>query len=297
MDIFGILYTKRVLLKKGEKKMSISQTIKLTNGVEMPRIGYGVFRMKEHEVAYNGVTDALKVGYRAIDTAAIYENEEAVGEAIRDSHIAREDLFITTKVWNTDQGYDQTLKAFETSLKKLNLDYVDLYLVHWPKQTFVETYKAVERLYEEKLIRVPGVSNFHENHLDILFKEAQVKPMVNQIECHPSLSQDSLRAYCADHQIAVTAWAPLGTGIVFTHPVVKQLAEKYGKTEAQIVLRWQLEIGNIIIPKSVTPSRMVENLEVYDFNLQADEVAAITALNTFHRTATNPDDVFAGLKL
>lgn len=277
--------------------MSISQTITLANGVEMPRIGYGVFRMKEQEVAFNGVTEALKAGYRAIDTAAIYENEEAVGEAIRHAGIAREELFITTKVWNTDQGYDQTLKAFETSLKKLDLEYVDLYLVHWPKQTFVDTYKAVERLYEEKLIRVPGVSNFHENHLDMLFQEATVKPMVNQFECHPSLAQDSLRAYCAAHNIAVTAWAPLGTGIVFTHPIVKELAVKYGKTEAQIVLRWHLEVGNIVIPKSVTPSRMADNLQVYDFSLQADEVAAITALNTNHRTATNPDDVYAGLKL
>lgn len=277
--------------------MTISKTITLSNGVEMPRVGYGVFRMKEHEVAYNGVKEALKAGYRAIDTAAIYENEEAVGAAIRDSGIAREELFITTKVWNTDQGYDQTLRAFETSLKKLSLDYVDLYLVHWPKQTFVDTYKAVERLYEDKLIRVPGVSNFHVNHLEKLFAETTIKPAVNQIECHPSLSQDAIRAFCAEHQIAVTAWAPLGTGIVFTHPVVKNLAEKYGKTEAQIVLRWQLEIGNIVIPKSATPSRMADNLNIFDFSLQADEVAAITALNTFHRTATNPDDVYAGLKL
>lgn len=277
--------------------MTISKTIILANGVEMPRVGYGVFRMKEHDVAYEGVKEALKIGYRAIDTAAIYENEEAVGAAIRDSGVAREELFVTTKVWNADQGYDNTLRAFETSLKKLGLDYVDLYLVHWPKQTFVETYKAVERLYEEKLIRVPGVSNFHINHLEKLFAETSVKPMVNQIECHPSLSQDAIRAFCAEHSIAITSWAPLGTGIVFTHPVVKELAEKYNKTEAQIVLRWQLEVGNIVIPKSVTPSRMADNLNIFDFSLQADEVAAITALNTFHRTAINPDDVYAGLKL
>ena len=270
--------------------MTIAKTITLANGVEMPRIGYGVFRMKEHDVAYNGVTEALKAGYRAIDTAAIYQNEEAVGVAIKDSGIPREEIFVTTKVWNADQGFDNTLRAFETSLKKLGLDYVDLYLTHWPKPTLAETYKAIERLYEEKLIRVPGVSNHHQHHLEEVFAVANVKPMVNQFECHPSLSQDSLRAFCAQHNIAVTAWAPLGTGIVFTHPVVKQLAEKYGKTVAQIVLRWHLEIGNIAIPKSVTPERIKENLDVFNFSLETDEVAAITALNTFHRTASDPDN-------
>ena len=270
--------------------MTIAKTITLANGVEMPRIGYGVFRMKEHDVAYNGVTEALKAGYRAIDTAAIYQNEEAVGLAIKDSGIPREEIFVTTKVWNSDQGFDNTLRAFETSLEKLGLEYVDLYLTHWPKPTLAETYKAIERLYEEKLIRVPGVSNHHQHHLEEVFAVANVKPMVNQFECHPSLSQDSLRAFCAQHNIAVTAWAPLGTGIVFTHPVVKKLAEKYGKTVAQIVLRWHLEIGNIAIPKSVTPERIKENLDVFNFSLETDEVAAITALNTFHRTASDPDN-------
>ncbi|WP_332648487.1 aldo/keto reductase [Lysinibacillus sp. 54212] len=270
--------------------MTVSKTILLENGVEMPRIGYGVFRMKEHEVAFNGVKEALKAGYRAVDTAAIYQNEEAVGEAIKASGIAREDLFITTKVWNTDQGYDNTLRAFETSLKKLDLDYIDLYLTHWPKPTLADTYKAIERLYDEKLIRVPGVSNHHQHHLEEVFAIANVKPMVNQIECHPSLSQDSLRAFCAEHKIKLTAWAPLGTGIVFTHPIVRQLAQKYGKTPAQIVLRWHLEIGNIAIPKSVTPERIAENIDIYDFSLASDEVAAITALNTFHRTSADPDN-------
>lgn len=270
--------------------MTISKTITLANGVEMPRIGYGVFRMKEHDVTVKGVTEALEAGYRAIDTAAIYGNEEAVGEAIRLSSVPREEIFVTTKLWNADQGYDTTLKAFEVSLKKLGLDYVDLYLTHWPKPQLVDTYKAIERLYEEKLIRVPGVSNHHQHHLEQIFASCNVKPMVNQIECHPSLSQDELRAFCAVHNIAVTAWAPLGTGIVFTHPVVKQLAAKYSKSPAQIVLRWHLEIGNIAIPKSVTPERIVENLDVFDFSLVADEVAAITALNTFHRTGADPDN-------
>lgn len=271
--------------------MTMTKNVTLANGVEMPRIGYGVFRMKEHEVAYNGVVEALKAGYRAIDTAAIYENEEAVGQAIKDSGISREELFITTKVWNADQGFDNTLRAFETSLKKLQLDYIDLYLTHWPKQpTYTDTYKAIERLYEEKLIRVPGVSNHHEHHLKEVFEVANVKPMVNQIECHPSLSQNALREFCKEQNIAVTAWAPLGTGIVFTHPVVKQLVSKYNKSAAQIVLRWHLEIGNIIIPKSATPERIQENLDVFDFSLTPEEVAAITALNTFHRTGSDPDN-------
>ncbi|MDM5335076.1 aldo/keto reductase [Ureibacillus composti] len=270
--------------------MTISKTITLANGVEMPRLGYGVFRMKEHDVAYQGVIEALNAGYRAIDTAAIYENEEAVGKAIKDSGVPREELFITTKVWNADQGFDNTLRAFETSLKKLGLDYVDLYLTHWPKPTLADTYKAIERLYEEKLIRVPGVSNHHEHHLKEVFEVANVKPMVNQIECHPSLSQNALREFCSANNIAVTAWAPLGTGIVFTHPVIKKLVEKYNKSAAQIVLRWHLEIGNIAIPKSVTPERIKENLNVFDFALTNEEVASITALNTFHRTGSDPDN-------
>lgn len=270
--------------------MTNDKIVTLANGVEMPRIGYGTFRMKDHEVAYQGVRDAIAAGYTHIDTAAIYDNEEAVGRAIKDAGVARENLFITTKVWNSDQGYDNTLRAFETSLKKLDLDYVDLYLVHWPKPTLKDTYKALEKLYDEKLIRVPGVSNFHQHHLEDLFTSCHVKPMVNQIEVHPSLSQEPLRAFCAEQNIAVTAWAPLGTGIVFTHPVIKQLAAKYNKSEAQIILRWHIQVGNIAIPKSQTKERVQQNIDVFDFALSTDEVAAITRLNTEHRTALNPED-------
>lgn len=265
-------------------------TITLANGVQMPQLGFGVFRMKEHEAAYRATAQALQLGYRAIDTAAIYENEEAVGQAIADSGIAREEIFITTKVWNADQGYDETLRAFDVSLKKLGVDYVDLYLTHWPKPQLVDTYRAIERLYDEKLIRATGVSNHQQHHLEQVLATANVAPMVNQIECHPSLSQDALRAFCAEKNIAVTSWAPLGTGIVFTHPVVKQLAEKYGKTAAQIVLRWHVEIGNIVIPKSAHRERAAQNLQIFDFALQVEEVAALTALNTFHRTGADPDN-------
>lgn len=270
--------------------MNIGTTKTLANGVEMPRVGYGVFRMKEYEEAFNGVVAALDAGYRSIDTAKIYENEEAVGAAIKASGVAREELFITTKVWNRDQGFDQTLRAFETSLKKLDLQYIDLYLTHWAvPESYVETYKAIERLYDEKLIRVPGVSNHQSHHLEELFKVANTQPMVNQIECHPSHSQDTLRAFCAQHDIAVTAWTPLGHGITFTHPVVRKLSKIYDKSPAQIVLRWHLDVGNIVIPKSVTPERIVENFTIFDFELKPDEVAAISALNTNHRTGPNPD--------
>lgn len=263
----------------------------LANGVEMPYLGLGVYKMENHDEAFQAMTKALELGYRAIDTAAFYQNENVVGEAIRASGIPREEIFVTTKVWVTDQGYDETLRAFETSLKKLGLDYVDLYLTHWPvKEKFVDTYRAIERLYEEKLIRVPGVSNHHQHHLEKIFAKANVKPMVNQVECHPYLQQDELRAFCKEQDIAVTAWSPIGKGRILNDETLVKLARKYGKTPAQIVLRWHYQNDTITIPKSVTPSRIEENMQIFDFELSNEDMLEIKSLNKNERFGQNPDN-------
>ncbi|HLS34661.1 MAG TPA: aldo/keto reductase [Bacillota bacterium] len=264
-------------------------TIRLRNGVKMPQIGLGVYKMTDSEETIQAITTALDVGYRAIDTASYYFNEEEVGKAIKQSKIPREDIFITTKVWNDDQGYDETLRAFEKSLRLLDVDYIDAYLVHWPVPgKFVDTYRAIERLYEEKLVRVPGVSNHHEKHLREIEKHAHTMPFVNQIELHPYLQQKSLRSYCRENEIAVIAWAPLSRGRAFEHPIIQQLAQQYNKTPAQIILRWHLQLGNIIIPKSVTPSRIEENFNVSDFTLLEEEMDKIATLDQNDRIGANP---------
>lgn len=263
----------------------------LANGVAMPYLGLGVYKMTEREEAIQAMIKALEIGYRAIDTAALYYNEEEVGEAIRSSNVPREDIFVTTKVWNTDQGYDETLRAFETSLKKLGLDYVDLYLTHWPVEgKFVDTYRAIERLYDEKLIRVTGVSNHHSHHLEKLFATANVKPVVNQVELHPYLSQENLRAFCAEHDIAITAWSPLGRGGVLEDETIKNIAQQVGKTAAQVVLRWHYQHDIITIPKSVTPSRIEENSQIFDFELSAEQMQQIDGLNRNKRFGQDPDN-------
>ena len=214
-----------------------------------------------------------------------------MGEAIRHSHIPREELFITTKVWNSDQGYDETLRAFEGSLKKLDLSYVDLYLTHWPVEgKFVETYRAIERLYDEGLIRVPGVSNHHKHHLEALLAKANTQPMVNQIECHPYLSQDALRAFCAENTIAVTAWSPLGRGNVLSDSTIVQLGEQYEKSAAQIILRWHYQNDVITIPKSVSPQRIEENVNIFDFELTPQDMQLIHQLNQNKRYGKDPDN-------
>lgn len=262
----------------------------LANGVQMPQLGLGVYKMTDKEEALQAMSTALNVGYRAIDTASLYYNEAEVGEAVRHSGIARDELFITTKVWNDDQGYDETLRAFEVSLKKLNMDYVDLYLTHWPVEgKFVDTYKAIERLYDEKLIRATGVSNHHISHLQQLLATANVAPMVNQIELHPYLTQQELRAFCSEHDIAVTSWSPLGRSQVLQDATLLQLANKYEKSVAQLVIRWHLQNDLIVIPKSVTPSRIQENFEVFDFTIASDDMHVIEALNQQKRFGQNPD--------
>ena len=257
----------------------------------MPRLGLGVYKMTNRDETLQAIETALQLGYRAIDTAALYYNEEEVGEAVRHSGIAREELFITTKVWNSDQGYDNTLRAFETSLKKLNMDYVDLYLTHWPVEgKFVDTYRAIERLYEEKLIRVPGVSNHHAHHLQQILTSCNVAPMVNQIELQPYLNQKELRAFCHEHNIAVTAWSPLGRGHVLNDETIVRIAREYNVSPAQIIIRWHLQNDVIAIPKSVTPSRIKENSEVFHFELTKETMAQMDALNRNERFGQNPDN-------
>ncbi|ALC84406.1 MULTISPECIES: aldo/keto reductase [Bacillaceae] len=272
-------------------ELHINSTKQLANGVEMPRIGLGVYKMTEPDIALQAITAALDVGYRHIDTASLYANEKEVGEAVRNSSVSREDIFVTTKVWNTDQGYDQTLKAFEKSLELLGLDYIDLYLTHWPvKDTFVDTYRAIERLYEEKLIRATGVSNHHQHHLEAIAAKANVKPMVNQIECHPRLTQFDLREYCAEQGIAVTSWSPLARGGLLNEPSLQRISEKYGKSPAQTIIRWHLQHDLIVIPKSVTPTRIEDNINVFDFELSFEDMKNIDSLNLNERTGADPDN-------
>ncbi|GEN82713.1 glyoxal reductase [Sporosarcina luteola] len=265
--------------------------ITLANGVEMPQLGLGVYKMTNPEETVRAISYALEVGYKAIDTAAIYENEKETGEAVRQSGIPREQLFITSKVWNTDQGYDETLKAFEATLERLGMDYLDLYLTHWPVAgKYVDTYRAIERLYDEKLIRATGVSNHHIHHLEEIFKVANVKPMVNQIELHPRLTQEPLRDFCKENSsMVVTSWSPLARGGLLDNALLQEIGEKYGKTAAQIIIRWHLQNGLVVIPKSVTPERIQSNIDVNDFELTSDEMKKVDALNKDERTGTNPE--------
>lgn len=268
--------------------------ITLNNGLVMPQLGYGVFKVPEQEV-YEAVREALQAGYRSIDTAMIYENEAGVGRALRDSGIPREDIFLTTKVWNKDQGYDQTLAAFQTSLDKLDVDYVDLYLIHWPmpdEDLYMDTWRALEHLYAEGKTKAIGVSNFHIPHLKRILEEGTIVPAVNQIELHPFLSQEAIRSFCREHGIFVEAWSPLMKGRdALTEPVIVDIAARHDKTPAQVILRWHLQHEIIAIPKSVTPSRIRENLDVFDFVLSADEMNHIDQLNRNERTGSNPDDM------
>ncbi|MGG0657389.1 aldo/keto reductase [Rummeliibacillus pycnus] len=269
---------------------TITSTKKLHNGIEMPRVGLGVYKMDEPEEAFNAIKKALDTGYIAVDTAALYNNEQQVGEALRSSGKKREDIFITSKVWNTDQGYDETLRAFEKTLTTLKTDYLDLYLTHWPvPEKFPDTYRAIERLYDEKLIQATGVSNHEIHHLEKLFATANIKPMVNQIELHPYLSQVELRHFCKENNIVVTAWSPLGRGNVLQDETIKTIGEKYDKSIAQTIIRWHIQSDHIVIPKSVTPSRIEENANVFDFELTNEDMATIDNLNRNERFGSHPD--------
>ncbi|WUD71197.1 aldo/keto reductase [Streptomyces sp. NBC_00510] len=265
--------------------------ITLNNGVTMPQLGFGVFQVPDADTAA-AVTSALESGYRSIDTAAIYGNEAGVGQALAASGIARDELFVTTKLWNGDQGYDSTLAAFDASLAKLGLDHVDLYLIHWPapaRDTYLDTWRAFEKIHAEGRARAIGVSNFQPAHLQRLIDNSDVVPAVNQVELHPQLQQAELRAFHARHGIATEAWSPLAQGAVLKDPVITGIAGRLGRTPAQVILRWHLQLGNVVIPKSVTPERIRENLDVFDFVLSDADVAAITALDNGTRIGPDPD--------
>ncbi|MER6529505.1 aldo/keto reductase [Streptomyces sp. NPDC001508] len=263
----------------------------LNNGVEMPQLGFGVWQVPDDE-AEQVVATALEAGYRSIDTAAIYGNEEGTGRAVAASGLPREDIFVTTKLWNADQGYDATLRAFDASLEKLGLDYLDLYLIHWPlpsRGASTDSYKAFEKLYADGRVRAIGVSNFLPGHLERLIAETSVIPAVNQIELHPQLQQHAAREYHAEQGIATEAWSPLGQGKgLLGVPAIVAVAQKHNRTPAQVVLRWHIQLGSIVIPKSVTPSRIKENIEVFDFSLDAEDLAAIGALNEDRRIGPDP---------
>jgi 2,5-diketo-D-gluconate reductase A len=265
--------------------------IRLNNGTEIPQFGFGVFQIPPAETA-GAVREAFAAGYRHIDTAQMYGNEEGVGEAIKDSDLSRGEVFVTTKLNNDAHGYNSAISALDESLKKLQLDYVDLYLIHWPlphQDRYVETWKGFEKLLADGRARSIGVSNFQPAHLDRLAKETDTVPAVNQIELHPLLTQTELRKYHAEHGIATEAWSPIAQGEVLGEQTITSLADKYGKSPAQVVLRWHLQVGNIVFPKSVNPDRMRENINVFDFELADDDVDAIEAMDVGHRTGPDPD--------
>ncbi|MCM3439510.1 aldo/keto reductase [Metabacillus halosaccharovorans] len=268
--------------------------VTLNNGLKMPQLGFGVWQVEDDQ-ATSAVTKAIEVGYTSIDTAMIYKNEVGVGKAIKEASVPREELFITTKVWNTDQGYENTIKAFEASLERLGLDYVDLYLIHWPTPEFdqyVDTYKALEKLYKDGKVKAIGVCNFEIEHLERLLNKCEVVPVLNQVECHPYLAQNELKEFCAKHNIFVEAWSPLDQGgEALQDEVIQKIANSHNKSTAQVILRWHLQNNTIVIPKSVTPSRIEENFNVFDFDLTSDEMNAINELNRDRRKGPHPNEM------
>jgi diketogulonate reductase-like aldo/keto reductase len=267
--------------------------ITLNSGVKIPQLGFGVFRV-EDEQATDAVRTALAAGYRSIDTATLYGNEAGVGRALAESGIPRRELFVTTKVWNTDQGYDEAQAALDASLAKLGLDYVDMYLIHWPapaRDRYLDTWRAFEKILADGRVRTIGVSNFHPDHLIRLLDHTAIVPAVNQVELHPYLQQPYVRRFDAERNIATEAWSPLAKGgDLLSDPVIVDLAKRRGKSPAQVVLRWHLQLGNIVIPKSVTPERIAENIDVFDFELSAEDLEAVEALERGLRTGPDPDE-------
>ncbi|MFT4414006.1 aldo/keto reductase [Fredinandcohnia humi] len=276
---------------------SLQDTTTLHNGVKMPWFGLGVFKVKEGQEVIDSVKAAIKHGYKSIDTAAIYQNEEGVGQAIKESGIVREDLFVTSKVWNADQGYESTLRAYETSLHKLGLEYLDLYLIHWPgKDKYIDTWHALEKLYKDGRVRAIGVSNFHIHHLENLMKNSEIKPMVNQVEYHPHLAQRELHAFCKENGIQLEAWSPLKQGQLLSEPTIIEIGEKYNKSAAQVILRWDLQNEVVTIPKSIKENRIQQNADIFDFELSHEDMEGINSLNKDERVGSNPDVMSAGFE-
>ena len=273
--------------------MTAVPDVTLNNGRTIPQFGFGVFQIKPDDTA-KAVTEALEAGYRHIDTAEMYGNEKEVGTAIAKSGLDRADVYVTSKLNNGFHRPDDARRAFAGSLEALGFDYLDLFLIHWPLPTryggdYVSTWQTLEEFYHDGRARSIGVSNFQPHHLRRLHGECEITPAINQIECHPYLTQDDVRAFCAEYQIAIEAWSPLAQGLVLDDPTIVSIAKAVGKTPAQVVLRWHIERGDIVFPKSVTPARIKENIDVFGFELSGEEVEAITALNRNQRTGPDPD--------
>lgn len=270
--------------------MNIQHKLKLHNGIEMPLIGLGTYGLGGGRATVEIVKAALDLGIRSIDTASFYKNEQEVGEGIKESAVFRKEVFVTTKLWNDEHGYDAALKAIEASLRRFDMDYVDLYLIHWPgKDRYIETWKALERLYDEGTVKAIGVSNFQEHHLSRLLSSCNEKPAVNQIELHPRLTQERLREYCKKMGIKVEAWSPLANGRLLNEPTINYIAKKHARTPAQIILRWHVQNEVMVIPKTASRKRLVENTNIFDFRLSMEEMNLIDSLNMNERIGQDPD--------
>lgn len=270
---------------------NISTKITLNNGIKIPQFGLGVYKVEEGKQIEQTIEYALDLGYRLIDTAAFYENEKGVGKAITNSSVPRKEIFVTTKIWNSDQGYEKTIQAFNRSFEKLGLEYIDLLLIHWPvKEKYLETWKALEEIYKQGKVRAIGVSNFTIEHLSHLLAHATIKPVLNQVELHPKLSQKELIQFCKEHDIVVQAWSPIARGAVLDEPILVELSKKYNKSVAQIILRWHLQNDVLIIPKSSNKERLEENSNLFDFELTKEDMKLIDSLNENKRFGADPNN-------
>lgn len=267
------------------------ECFRLNNGVLIPKIGFGTYKVEDGQETVNSIKWALEAGYRHIDTASIYRNEVSVGTGITESGIDRKEIFVTSKLWNDDQGYDNTIKAFKTSLKNLNMEYLDLYLIHWPQIQNLQSWRALEDLYNDGLIKAIGVSNFQISHLKEIIENCRIKPMINQVELHPQFPQEELREFCGKNDIFIESWGPLMQGKIFSIPLMEELSEKYKKTIGQITLRWHYQIGVISLPKSVNKERIFSNIDIFDFEIEEEDMKKIKNLKG-ERIGTHPDLVY-----